>query len=214
MDVHEVTNAEYAACVDDGACESPKLNSSHTRDWYFSNPVFDEYPVIYVTWFDAVAYCQWADKRLPTEAEFEYAARGGLEGKRFPWGDDWDCDDGNFGRTNFFLAWRPCHGHGGLENDTHPVGTYPPNGYGLYDVSGNVWEWTNDWFSDNYYEESPLNDPPGPPESPILSKSIRNGGWHSPPYILIRVSNRDCAARWGFEKSIGFRCARGGAYGP
>ncbi|MFF0269764.1 formylglycine-generating enzyme family protein [Kribbella sp. NPDC004536] len=122
----------------------------------------DDHPVVHVSWNDATAYCKWTERRLPTEAEWEYAARGGLEGKRYPWGDEligadgvWRCNiwQGEFPRTN-------------TEEDgyltTAPVRTYQPNGYGLWQMVGNIWEWCGDWFGPRYYKFSPAANPPGP----------------------------------------------------
>lgn len=120
----------------------------------------DEHPVVHVSWNDAVAYCKWGQRRLPTEAEWEYASRGGLDGRRYPWGDEliddeWRCNiwQGDFPGTN-------------TEEDgfltTAPVRTFQPNGYGLWQTVGNVWEWCADWFGPRYYKFSPAENPPGP----------------------------------------------------
>src|SRR3954465_12419683 len=120
----------------------------------------DEHPVVHVSWNDAVAYCKWAGRRLPTEAEWEYASRGGLDGARYPWGnelidDEWRCNiwQGDFPRTN-------------TEEDgfltTAPVRTFQPNGYGMWQMVGNVWEWCGDWFGPRDYKFSPAENPTGP----------------------------------------------------
>lgn len=120
-----------------------------------------EHPVVHINWHDARAYCAWAGRRLPTEAEWEYAARGGLTGRRFPWGDElvtdgrWLCNiwQGRFPHSNTAEDGWPA---------TAPVRSYPPNGFGLYEVAGNVWEWCADWFAPDSYAASPLIDPEGP----------------------------------------------------
>lgn len=123
----------------------------------------DDHPVVHVSWNDAMAYCHWAGRRLPTEAEWEYASRAGLNGARFPWGNDlqsepgvWPCNiwQGQFPQTNTVED-----GHLG----TAPVRAFEPNAWGLYQTVGNVWEWCADWYSANYYAASPKENPQGPP---------------------------------------------------
>ncbi|WP_371400419.1 formylglycine-generating enzyme family protein [Kribbella sp. NBC_00662] len=133
----------------------------------------DEHPVVHVSWNDAVAYCKWAGRRLPTEAEWEFASRGGLDGARYPWGDEllddeWRCNiwQGDFPRAN-------------TEEDgfltTAPVRTFEPNGFGLWQMVGNVWEWCGDWFGPRYYKFSPTEDPHGP--SLGAARVIRGGSY-------------------------------------
>ena len=126
------------------------------------------YPVVSITWEDAQAYCEWFSEkygvvmRLPTEAEWEYAARGGLEGKEYPNGDTISTEDANY-----------------ASEGAHPVAQYSPNGYGLYDMAGNVPEWVADWYDQNYYQVSPRSNPLGPAakEGELQRRADRGGGW-------------------------------------
>ncbi len=140
----------------------------------------EQHPVVHVAYEDALAYARWAGKRLPTEAEWEFAARGGLDGKRFAWGDE-------FRPAGKFMA-NTWQGHFPDRNDgadgfkgTAPVASFAPNAYGLYDVSGNVWEWVADWYRPDYFKQSPSNNPTGPadsldPQEPGVPKRVQKGG--------------------------------------
>jgi formylglycine-generating enzyme required for sulfatase activity len=139
-----------------------------------------DHPVVHIAWTDAVAYCQWAGKRLPTEAEFEYASRGGLEQQEFPWGNK--LQPGDKWLANIWQGEFPEEHHvrDGFET-TAPVKSFPPNGYGLFDISGNVWEWCADWYQPEYYSTSPRRNPPGPrdsfdPNEPGQPKRVQRGG--------------------------------------
>ena len=149
MDTHEVTVGQFKQFVNQTGYNYGGNKWAHR---YWSDVAKyspgDGYPMVYVDWNDAVAYAEWAGKRLPTEAEWEYAARGGLEGKRYPWGND----------TNVARNYANYSGTG----RSAPVGSYPANGYSLYDMAGNVYEWCNDWHDGNYYTNSPVNNPQGP----------------------------------------------------
>jgi formylglycine-generating enzyme required for sulfatase activity len=169
VDVHEVTNAEYRACVGAKRCSAPGTPGSRTRTSYYGNPQYVGFPVVHVSWNQAREYCSWAGKRLPSEAEWEYAARGGLAGKRYPRGDSLSCADANYGRAE----GSACRGQGGLPNDTHAVGSHAPNGYDLHDMAGNVWEWVNDGYSESYYGESPSASAARADEARITSSSRR-----------------------------------------
>ncbi len=155
---------------------SDVLGSSPTAPWWLevagadwrhpqgklsTNGNAEDHPVVHVSWFDAQQYCGWAGRRLPTEAEWEFAGRGGLKGKRFPWGDElladgaWGC---NIWQGTFPTVNSEADGWGA----TAPVRTYPPNGFGLYQMAGNVWEWCSDWFSRSTYRRSHRSAPTGP----------------------------------------------------
>lgn len=134
----------------------------------------DDHPVVHVSWNDAVAYCAWAGRRLPTEAEWEYAARGGLAGARYPWGNDL-MEDGRW-RVNIFQGSFPALNT--VEDawlTTAPVRSFEPNGYGLWQTVGNVWEWCADWFDPGYYRRSPTANPTGP--SAGTARVLRGGSY-------------------------------------
>ena len=206
MDQLEVTNGMYALCVGTGACEPPHLLKSQRRLDYFNNPEFKDYPVVYVTWGQAQAYCKWAGRRLPTEAEWERAARGD-DFRTFPWGENEP--DGTIANFNFMVG------------DTTRVGTYPAGAspFGIMDMAGNVAEWVNDYFVINAYETAEASNPKGPAESYSYHRVVR-GGSLGDAEINIRVSKRssvagpnpnavlDPAALIGdYSPRIGFRCA-------
>jgi formylglycine-generating enzyme required for sulfatase activity len=190
INAYEVTNGEYKKCVDDGKCTQPKKTDSIARPSYFYKPGYADFPVAYVNWDQAKAYCEYIGARLPTETEWEYAARGGLEGKSSPDGDEISKELANY------EASSPVR-----------VGSYPPNRYGLYDMAGNVEEWVNDWCDVNsdYYKASPSKDPKGPPKG--HSRVLRGGDFGDFDYS-VTVFNRKAFSPTYQESSIGFRCAK------
>ncbi len=167
----------------------------------------ERHPAIHISWFDAVAYCAWSGTRLPTEAEWEFAARGGLVQRRFPWGDELRPDGEH--RMNVFQGQFPgkdtaADGFAG----TAPVGSFEPNGYGLYDMTGNVWEWTADWFDPGYYATSPPSDPKGPESG--THRTMRGGSYlcHASYCNRYRVDSRSASAPDSSTGNLGFRVAR------
>ena len=207
VDQLEVTNAMYALCVNSGVCTPPQDVKSQRRPEYFNNPEFKDYPVIYVTWGQAKVYCEWAGRRLPTEAEWERAGRGD-DFRTFPWGEN--KADGLHANFNMLVG------------DTSRVGTYPAGAspFGVLDMAGNVAEWVNDIYSFNYSTvlENTLN-PTGPSTNSSLQRVVR-GGTLGDAEINIRVSKRSSvlgsnlravpgssAYLGDFSPRIGFRCA-------
>ena len=165
LGVYPVTNEQYACFVMETGHRVPYLDDRRmqTENWFQEPcsypPGRAKHPAVLVSWRDAQAYCEWAGGRLPTEAEWEWAARGGLEGKLYPWGDDINPSLANYDN----------------QNGATPVGAYPANSYGLYDMAGNVWEWVTDWYDPHYYERSPLENPSGPETG--TTKVLRGGAW-------------------------------------
>jgi serine/threonine-protein kinase len=162
IDQTEVTNAQYRQCVEAGDCDPPPNSSSSTRDFYHGNSTYDDYPVIYVSWHQANAYCEWAGTRLPTEAEWEYAARG-TDGWEYPWGNA--------------VPDATLLNYNGNVGDTTAVGSYPDGASwcGALDMAGNVWEWVADWYASDYYRRSPSHNPTGPSSGEY--RVLRGGAW-------------------------------------
>jgi iron(II)-dependent oxidoreductase len=188
LDVYEVTNAQYFAFC---RATDRKLPEFWGSQRYRCGPDWPDHPVVGISSRDAEAYAEWVGKRLPTEAEWEYAARGGLAGNHYAHGDEIDSTTANYSRA----------GTGG----TMPVGSYPPNGFGLYDMSGNVVEWVADRYAADYYANSPAENPTGPETGKF--RVIRGGGWHSGPYCSRVYFRNGLPANW-LDFNVGFRCAR------
>jgi formylglycine-generating enzyme required for sulfatase activity len=200
IDQYEVTNARYKACVDSKTCASPQDLTSFTNESYYGNSKFDNYPVINVDWNQAKAYCEWRGARLPTEAEWEKAARGTDE-RTYPWGnEDTSCK-------------RASHRQGDMDStdfctkDTAEVGSYPTGAspYGVLDMGGNVSEWTADWFAIDYYATSPANNPQGPASGE--KHVIRGGSWEHHAYLMSVYGRMGLPSNL-FAHSQGFRCAK------
>jgi len=191
IDKFEVTNGFYKACVEAGICQAVRKKSSATRSNYYDDRHYVRFPVIFVDWNMAQTYCEWREARLPTEAEWEKAARGGTT-VTYPWGDTPDCNLANY---------RNCLG------DTSGATIYDlgQSRYGIYNLAGNVWEWVSDWYSDAYYRSSPQDNPQGPDTG--KEKVLRGGSWKD-DYVEMRSMNREAENPAYSSNVIGFRCAR------
>ena len=188
IDRYEVTNTQYLLF-----CEATghRLPFFWGRAGFRSGSDYPILPVIGVNWQEAVAYATWCDKRLPSEAEWECAARGGLVGKNYPNGDTIESTDGNYAKSD---KLGPI-----------AVGSYPPNGYKLNDMQGNVVEWVWDWYAPDYYTHSPVVNPKGPKSGRF--RVIRGGGWHSGEYCN-RVYYRNALPLNWVDFNVGFRCVK------
>lgn len=199
IDKYEVTNSRYWACADAGTCTPPVRSGSFTRDSYYANPTYANFPVVNVTWAQADSFCRWSGGMLPTEAQWEKAARGSTDTRMFPWGDaPINCTLAN-GRTAPGVD-------GQCQSDTTEVGRYPDGAspYGVLDMSGNVYEWVNDWLSGLYYEDSPAVDPTGPASGEY--KVLRGGSFLSFAeglHVAFRLGN----VPDDDDVAVGFRCA-------
>ncbi len=189
IDRTEVTNAQFKLCLKEGVCGNP-----HEAD-YFTDTSFSDYPVAYVSWAEAQTFCEWTGKKLPTEAEWEKAARGD-DGRVYPWGNR----KPNSSLLNF--------------NDnvskTTQVGKFPlgASPYGIMDMAGNVWEWTSDWYDPDYYKVAPIINPQGPEKG--SRRVLRGGSWFSLTELVVRTTFRKASAPEIRNYTIGFRCVWSG----
>ncbi len=197
IDVFLATNQLYVRCVQAGACSLLDFQKSSTHESYYGNPAYDNYPVMRVSWAQAQAFCAWRDAGLPTEAQWEKAARGGLAGQDYPWGNELPVCRLGAANGAQYAACRP--------DDTIAVGSFAPNGYGLYDMAGNAWEWVTDWYSATYYASSPFFNPPGPASGE--QRVLRGGAWYYHAGNL-RCANRNAYIPAHGYYRTGFRCAR------
>ncbi len=184
--------------MDAGLCKPPPISIPlHRYTFDYTNPDNAQNPVVYVTWDMAKNFCEWRVARLPTEAEWEKAARG-EDGRTYPWGEDIDCTKANYAHDNLVSCGGGISEVGSYENGISP--------YGAYDMAGNAREWVADWYSETFYHESPLSDPVGP--SSGETRVVRDG-----PFFFsenfIRTSNRS-GSRLNYSNSIiiGIRCAK------
>jgi sulfatase modifying factor 1 len=207
IDAYEVTNARFGRFVEAGGYSSPALWSPAGWTWknrlhvtqpaHWANPAWNgpSQPVVGVSWYEADAFCRYVGKRLPTEAEWEKAARGDDE-RAFPWGQDWD----------------PRHANGPPGGSvTVPVGSYPTgvSPFGIHDLAGNVWEWVADWYGAAYYASSPATNPTGP--SSGSERVFRGGSWFSSEPASLGTTFREHTNGFEFgirDRMTGFRCAR------
>ncbi|HSA33425.1 MAG TPA: formylglycine-generating enzyme family protein [bacterium] len=206
---YEVTVGEYQNCVDAGACNN---NGDYYHIHYYSNADDarcnfgvtgkESHPMTCVTWHGATAYCAYVGQRLPTEAEWEKAARG-TDGRKYPWGNEGlSCDYA-------VISEASAGGDGCGSGGTMPIGSRKAgiSPYGAYDMIGNVWEWANDWYGDTYYETSPANDPAGPESG--TSHVVRGGSWYTyRDVIYLRTSYRYFYKPHMLSDFAGFRCAK------
>jgi iron(II)-dependent oxidoreductase len=187
---YEVTVAEYSQCVRAGRCSSEGLTGYSSCNW--GQGEREDHPINCVDWDQAKAYCKWTDKRLPTEAEWEKAARG-EDGRKYPWGNQWDSsrvntNEGRIGRT--------------VSVGSYSSGVSP---YGVHDMAGNVWEWVQDWYDDDYYGQSPSRNPRGPSNGSY--RVLRGGSWNGSPGSA-RSSDRSRLEPDARYDGRGFRCAQ------
>jgi formylglycine-generating enzyme required for sulfatase activity len=227
IDRHETTNALYEQYVRTTGYQAPANASAASTLWEHNLPLpgIEQHPVVNVSWLDAVAFCRWAGKRLPTEAEWEKAARG-PDARTYPWGNGWDFDKANSASfwakrtvefansTEWEAFWIKGAGEAiskekGVNGEilTLPVGSFLSGAspYGALDMAGNAAEWVQDWYNPNYYRHASVSDPQGPERGAI--KAMRGGSWLKPA-ISLRATDRDWGTMDSRPSGTGFRCAR------
>ena len=193
IDQTEVTVRMYSSCVEVGVCKEPTLQRSESHPNYYGNPRYDHHPVIYIDWNMAKTYCEWVDRLLPSEAEWEKAARGD-DARTYPWG--------NVAPNVSLLNYRK------LMVDVTEVGRFPygKSVYGALDMAGNVSEWVADWYSDTYYASSPISNPSGPDSGQY--RVLRGGSFLHINQLEVSSSHRELADPTGSSYNWGFRCSR------
>jgi len=189
MDKHEVTNMQYLAFC---RMTGHKLPEFWNTELFRCGDTFLNYPVVGISWNDANQYAAWEGKRLPTEAEWEYAARGGLIEKDYPNGNNW-------------TKLKALQKGENWNNLIAPVKSSEPNGYGLYNMGGNVWEWVVDFYSRDYYSISDVENPKGPKSGSF--RVIRGGSWHSGAMCKKVYYRKGLPASW-CDFAVGFRCVK------
>ena len=210
IDKYEVTNSEYAAFAKATGATAP-------YHWGGAEPPVAKatLPVYNVSWHEAAAYCAWRGARLPTEAEWEKAARGGVADLDYPWGNEYESQEAPPASAKGEAAAKPGtasartprvqHAHSSSAGGPRPVGSFAPNGFGIHDMSGNVWEWVSDWYDLYYYGVSPIQNPRGPDQGRY--KVIRGGSWADTDERLGAVYFRNYTSPDERTPTIGFRCA-------
>ena len=206
IDILEVTNRQYKHFCDETGKNYPE-NPEWDYYYFLRKP---DYPVVNITWYEAEAFCKWAGKRLPTEAEWEYACRAGTDTETW-WGDAMPhegmkvaniADETGLRKYDY---WVITNDYNDGYAETAHVGSYEPNPWGLYDMIGNVWEWTADWYSPDYYKVSPLENPKGPEKG--RHKVVRGAAWDKEPWF-IRSAYRNSYDPTHLFYTFGFRCVR------